>query len=142
MDGKTEAWFIGEVESTGEISTVSIYPEFCQGLLGVEGFSHLIVLYWMHLRDDGANRGTLRVVPRRHEGAPLTGVFASRSPSRPNPIGLAVVNLIEVAGCRLRVSGLDAFEGSPIIDVKPYSPRADSFPEAITPEWAHRGPPT
>ncbi len=142
MIGVGEVRFIGIVESAGEASTVLIYPEFCLGLLGVEGYSHLIVLYWLHLRDDERNRGTVRVTPPRHEGAPLTGVFACRSPSRPNPIGLAVVELEAVEGCRLRVRDLDALKGSPIVDLKPYSPRADSVPDARTPEWSSRGPPT
>lgn len=143
MSQKGEIRFIGEVESASEeSSTVRIYDEFCPGLLGVEGYSHLIVLTWMHLRDDEENRRTLQVTPRRHPGAPLTGVFACRSPSRPNPIGLSVVKLRRIEGCRFVVEGLDAFEGSPLIDVKPYSPRGDAFPEARTPEWALRGPPT
>jgi len=142
MGGGGEVRFIGEVESVGDVSTVRVYPEFTPGLLGVEGYSHIIVLYWMHLRDDEESRGALRVTPRRHEGAPLTGVFACRSPSRPNPIGLTVVKLEAVEGCRLRVSGLDALKGSPIIDIKPYSPRGDSVPDARTPEWALHGPPT
>ena len=142
MDGRGEVRFIGEVESVGETSTIGINPEYCPGLLGVESYSHLIVLYWMHLREDEENRGALQVTPSRHEGAPLTGVFACRSPSRPNPIGLTVVKLDAVEGCRLKVSGLDALEGSPIVDIKPYSPRGDSVPDARTPEWALHGPPT
>jgi tRNA-Thr(GGU) m(6)t(6)A37 methyltransferase TsaA len=142
MGGRGEVLFIGTVESAGEVSTVRIFEEYCGGLLGIEGYSHLFVLYWLHLRDDERNRRTLRVVPRRHEGAPLTGVFACRSPSRPNPIGLTVVRLLSVEGCALKVSGLDAVEGTPVIDIKPYSPRADSIPDARTPEWTLRGPPT
>ncbi len=142
MADKGEVRFIGEVESGGETSTVFIYPEYCSGLLGVQGYSHLIVLYWMHLRDNERHRGTLQVRPPRHEGAPLTGVFACRSPSRPNPIGLSVVELKEMEGCRLRVSGLDALEGSPIVDLKPYQPRADAIPGARAPEWSRHGPPT
>jgi len=142
MGGRGEVRFIGEVESVGDISTIRINPEFCPGLLGVEGFSHLILLYWMHLRDNEENRRALQVTPRRHEGAPLTGVFACRSPSRPNPIALTVVKLESVDGCNLRVSGLDALEGSPIVDIKPYSPRGDAVPDARTLEWADHGPPT
>jgi len=134
--------FIGEVESSEEASTILIYPEYCPGLIGVEGYSHLIVLYWMHLRDSEEQRGTLQVKPPRHEGAPLVGVFACRSPSRPNPIGLAVVEVGGIRGCRLTVRGLDAIVGSPILDLKPYSPRSDSVPDARTPEWSRRGPPT
>lgn len=142
MGGKGEVLFIGTVKSAGEVSTIQIFDEFCEGLLGIEEYSHLIVLYWLHLRDDERNRRTLRVVPPRHKGAPLTGVFACRSPSRPNPIGLTVVRLESRDGCLLRVVGLDAVEGTPIIDIKPYSPRADSVPDAKTPEWTLRGPPT
>lgn len=137
-----EVKFIGEVESTGEPSTIKIYPDFCPGLLGVDRYSHLIVLYWLHLRDNDEHRGVLQVTPPRHRHAPLTGVFACRSPSRPNPIGLTVVELIKRSGCNLTVKGLDALEGSPIIDLKPYNPRGDSVPEARTPEYSNRGPPS
>ena len=141
MNEKSEVRFIGVVESPGELSRVKIFPEFCVGLQGLNNFSHLIILYWFHLRDKEERR-TLRVVPRRHPGAPQVGVFASRSPSRPNPIGLCVVELIKIEDCTLLVRGLDAFEGSPIIDIKPYLPRADSIPGARVPEWMLHGPPT
>ena len=134
--------FVGEVESTGETSTIRIHEECCPALLGIEGYSHLFVLYWMHMRDDESHRGTLRVTPPRHEGAPLTGVFACRSPSRPNPIGLTVVELKSVEGCVLEVSGLDALEGSPVVDIKPYFPRGDSYPGARSPGWSGKGPKT
>ncbi len=140
---RSEVWFIGVVEEvSGDESTIRIYPEYCQGLLGLDAYSHIIILYWLHLRDNEKHRKTLRVIPRRHEGAPLTGVFACRSPSRPNPIGLSVVELLAVEDCRLRVRGLDAFKDSPIIDIKPYLPRADSIPDAKVPKWTLRGPPT
>lgn len=142
MESSATIRFVGKVERAEDISSIRIYPEFCQALLGVEAFSHLIVLYWMHLRDDDSHRGTLQVVPRRHEGAPLSGVFACRSPSRPNPIGHSVVRLEGMDGCRVYVSGLDALAESPIIDIKPYHPRGDSIPEAVVPEWTERGPPT
>jgi tRNA-Thr(GGU) m(6)t(6)A37 methyltransferase TsaA len=70
------------------------------------------------------------------------GVFACRSPSRPNPIGLCVVELVEVEDCFLIVKVLDALKDSPIIDIKPYIPRADSIPEARVPEWTSHGPRT
>jgi tRNA-Thr(GGU) m(6)t(6)A37 methyltransferase TsaA len=139
--GKLE--FIGEVNKCcQEYSEIRIYEKFCLGIKGIESFSHLIVLYWFHLRDSEEQRSTLLVTPRRHEGAPEMGVFGTRSPSRPNPIGLCVVELIEVQNCILRVKGLDAFQGTPVIDIKPYLPRADSIPNAKVPEWTLRGPPT
>jgi tRNA-Thr(GGU) m(6)t(6)A37 methyltransferase TsaA len=93
------------------------------------------VLYWFHLRDNPEHRKTLQVTPPRHEGAPLTGVFACRSPSRPNPIGVTVVKIERIDGCKIIVSGLDALEGSPIIDIKPYNPKSDSVPEAEVPSY-------
>ena len=135
MEDHGNVIFIGTVESTGETSTLRIYPEYCPALLGIERHSHLIVLYWFHLRDDPEHRKTLQVTPPRHEGAPLTGVFACRSPSRPNPLGVTVVKLERIDGCKLIVSGLDALEGSPIVDVKPYNPDSDSVPEAEAPGY-------
>jgi len=142
MSGKGKLRFIGVVESSGELSRVKIFPEFCVGLKVLNNFSHITILYWFHLRDNEEERRTLRVVPRRHPGAPQVGVFASRSPSRPNPIGLCAVELTKIEGCTLLVRGLDAFEGSPIIDIKPYIPRADSVSDARIPEWTFHGPPT
>ena len=113
-----EIRFIGVVEETGELSKVRIFPEFCPGLQRLNDFSHIIILYWFHLRDNENERRTLKVIPRRHPGAPQVGVFASRSPSRPNPIGLCVTELVKIEECALTVRGLDALQNSPIIDVK------------------------
>lgn len=142
MNEKGELKFIGVVESSGELSRVRIFPEFCAGLQGLNSFSHIIILYWIHLRDREDERRVLRVTPKRHPGAPQVGVFASRSPSRPNHIGLCVVELAKVEDCTLIVKGLDAFDESPIIDIKPYISRADSVPDARAPEWTLQGPAT
>lgn len=138
-----ELHFIGVVEKAGEQEAkVRIFKEFCAGLKDIDYFSHLIILYWFHLRDNEEERRTLKVFPRRHAVNVEVGVFACRSPSRPNPIGLCIAKLVKVEDCILTVKGLDAFEGSPIIDIKPYLPRADSIPDARAPEWTRRGPPT
>jgi len=135
--------FIGVVESTGEgVSKVRVYSRFCEGLHLLTMFSHIIILYWFHRRDSEYHRSVLRVVPKRHGAAHEVGVFASRSPSRPNPIGLSVSELLSLEGCLLTVKGLDAEEGSPIVDIKPYIPRADSIPEAKMPNYMLHGPPT
>jgi len=140
---KGEVHFIGAVMKAGEQEAeVQIFREFCPGLKGITGFSHLIILYWMHLRDSEKERKTLLVFPKKHAVNVETGVFACRSPSRPNPIGLCVVELVRVEGCVLRVKGLDAVEGSPIVDIKPYLPRADCVPDARVPEWTTHGPTT
>jgi len=143
MNVKAELCFVGVVEKAGEQEAkVRIFPEFCAGLKGIEGFSHLIILYWIHLHDNEKDRQTLLVFPRKHAVNVETGVFACRSPSRPNPIGLCVAELLKVEECVLTVNGLDALEGSPIIDIKPYIPRADSVPSARVPKWTEHGPST
>lgn len=143
MRGKSECNYIGVVESGDEEEAkVRIFSEFCDGLKGLQEFSHIIISYWFHSRDNEEDRRTLQVIPRRHALDVKVGVFACRSPSRPNPIGLCVVELTKVEKCVLTVKGLDAFVGSPIVDIKPYLPRADSIPNARVPEWTLRGPST
>ena len=128
--------FIGKVTYLeGEHTNVDIFPEFVDGLYKIVDYSHLIILYWFHQRDNDKDRSVLHVIPKRHPGAPEVGVFASRSPSRPNPIGLCVVEVIRIEGYTLTLKGLDAIEGSPIIDIKPYLPRVDLILNAKTPEW-------
>jgi len=140
MSGKAEVKFIGLVKSAGEPSKIEIFPEFFRGIEGLGDLSHVFILYWFHLKDEDKERRTLHVVPRDILAHREWGVFASRSPSRPNPIGLCVVELDKIEGCILTVNGLDALEGSPIIDIKPYVPRADAIPEARVPEWTSHGP--
>ncbi|MEM3618378.1 MAG: tRNA (N6-threonylcarbamoyladenosine(37)-N6)-methyltransferase TrmO [Candidatus Bathyarchaeia archaeon] len=135
---KGEVYFIGVVEKAGDEEVkIRIFPEFCSGLKDVEEFSHLIVLYWFHLRDNEANRRTLIVFPKRHMVNVEKGVFACRSPSRPNPIGLCVVELVKREDCVLTVRGLDAFEGSPVIDIKPYIPSVDFVENVRVPNWVN-----
>jgi len=142
MRSNGEVRFIGRVKNVCELSKIEVFPEFCSGLDSLSDFSHIIVLYWFHLRDDEKERMVLNVVPRRHPGAPQVGVFASRSPSRPNPIGLCVAKLDKIEGCIMTVKGLDAFEGSPIIDIKPYLARGDAVQNSSAPEWTTHGPST
>jgi len=142
MRAEGKVRFIGAVETVNEVSKIKIFPEYLKGLRNIDQFSHLIVLYWLSLRDNEDERRTLSVIPRKHLGAPRMGVFATRSPSRPNPIGLCVVRLLKVEDDGLLVEGLDALEGTPIVDIKPYIPRADVVPDAAVPEWTSHGPGT
>lgn len=98
-----------------EICQIKIRDEFAEALRGIEGASHLIVLYWM----DRARRDVL--ASRTPWSDDIFGVFATRSPSRPNPIGICIVELLERKGNTLFVKGLDAFDGTPVIDIKPFS---------------------
>jgi tRNA-Thr(GGU) m(6)t(6)A37 methyltransferase TsaA len=112
--------FIGVVENVeGDLSTILIYPQYRPGLDGLDTYKRLYIIYWMHKGDKPERRATLRVVPRRHGATEERGVFSTHSPHRPNPLGLTTVELVESKGERLIVRGLDAFEGSPIVDIKP-----------------------
>ncbi len=121
---------------------LEILPQFAPALLGLEGFTHLWVLYWFHANDRPAARAVLQVHPRRDPANPVTGVFACRAPERPNPIGLTACRILKVSGHLLEVAGLDARDGSPILDLKPYIPEGDSIPAAATPEWVQRPRPS
>jgi len=99
---------------------LEILPEFTEGLKDVEQQPHLIVLYWL----DRSNRTALKAIPP-HTGIEH-GVFATRSPDRPNPIGICIVELVRREGNQLFVRGLDALDGTPLLDIKPYSAAIDS----------------
>lgn len=90
-------------------------PQVAQALLGIRPGDHLIVLTWLHRAD----RSVLEVHPRGNPDAPLTGVFATRSPHRPNPIGLHEVSVVAIEEHRLKVAPIEAVDGTPIIDLKP-----------------------
>ena len=98
-----------------ETSEIEIHPAFADGLLQIEKHSHLIVLYWAHL----AKRDLLKTLPPMSKE--IHGVFASRSPGRPNPLSLCIVELLKRDGNILRVKGLDALDASSVIDIKPYT---------------------
>jgi tRNA-Thr(GGU) m(6)t(6)A37 methyltransferase TsaA len=122
----------------GARTFLKIVPELAPALDGIQGFSHIWVFYWFHENDRPEERQVLKVHPRRDPANPLTGVFATRAPVRPNLIGLSACRLLKVSGASLEVADLDAKDGSPILDLKPYIPEGDSHPEAVTPEWVKR----
>jgi tRNA-Thr(GGU) m(6)t(6)A37 methyltransferase TsaA len=110
-----QGWFRPKV-----ISEIEVFKKYEDGLKDIEGFSHLIVLYWMNESKGYALQITTPWDTARH------GLFTTRSPNRPNPIGFAVVDLVERKGNLLRVRGLDAIDNTPLVDIKPYSPTIDS----------------
>ncbi|MFN8446830.1 MAG: tRNA (N6-threonylcarbamoyladenosine(37)-N6)-methyltransferase TrmO [Caldilineaceae bacterium] len=102
------------------VGSVEVDPAYAEGLQDIAGFSHLFLLCHLHR----ASRRALVVTPCLDEQP--HGVFATRSPKRPNPIGLSIVQLLRVEGCLLHVAGLDLLDGTPVLDIKPYIPRFDS----------------
>jgi tRNA-Thr(GGU) m(6)t(6)A37 methyltransferase TsaA len=116
---------------------------FAEAADGLEEFSHIIVLFWAHADVPTEERCSEEPSPIKlhlmgREDLPLLGVFATRCFDRPNPICATTVRLLERTGRVLRVEGLDAFDGSPIIDIKPYVPYLDSAAEVKMPEWMCR----
>ncbi len=109
---------------TQEICTVEVDSAYATGLGNVTGCTHLILLYWM----ERATRGLLVQQPRHADGP--RGTFSLRSPARPNPIALSVVELLGREGNTLQVRGLDCLDGTALLDIKPYYASTDSRPEA------------
>jgi len=101
-EGAPEAW-------------LEVSPPFAEGIQGIEAGQDVIVITWLH----EAVRTKLTVHPRGEPTAPLAGVFSTRSPARPNPLGLHRVTVHEVSGHRLRVSPIEAIDGTPVVDIKP-----------------------
>jgi tRNA-Thr(GGU) m(6)t(6)A37 methyltransferase TsaA len=117
-------------------SRILLDEQWMEALQGLEEFSHIVVVFW--LDRPGQTDVPLRVHPEARDDMPLVGLFATRTPLRPNPIGLTTVELLSVEGTTLRVRGLDAFDGTPVLDIKPYLIRGDLKSEASVPGWLRR----
>lgn len=117
------------------ISDIVIDDSLAESLDGLEEYSHIIVLYWLH-RADTTGRVAAKVHPMGRSDLPLVGLFATRSPHRPNPLGKATVRLLERQGNVLKVKGLDAMDGTPVLDIKPYLPGYDSKDDAKVAPWS------
>jgi len=135
---------IGQVRSTateavdtdwGSVeSQIIVEPPFIPGLRGLEEFSHVVVVSYLH----GASFDAARHLVRRPRGLatmPELGIFAQRAKDRPNPLGITVVQLLEVNAEGIAVRGLDAIDGTPVLDIKPYFPQFDAAPGARVPGW-------
>ncbi len=137
--------FIGQVQPGNAQDprfVLQLQPQLAQGLRGLNGFSHAVVLWWAHQADSAAEREALLYrKPYRHNPDDV-GVFGSRSPSRPNPIGMSVVALAEVddVNAAIYTYFIDTEPGTPIVDIKPYFPASDRVASAATPKWCQHWP--
>ena len=123
--------------SVGAVSELFIDSEF-EGILdGIEDFSHALVLYWAHFVGP-EGRSLTKVHPMGRKDLPLVGIFATCSPARPNPICVSAVRILERQGLTLRVEGLDAIDGSPVVDVKPYLPSYYAIENVKLSDWMNR----
>ena len=122
-----------QIRDKSRISQIIFSEELTEALEGIQDFSHLFVLFWLHKMSDEDKR-IMKVRPRGRRDMPLLGVFATRTPHRPNPIGLTRVKLLGVEGNVVTVQGLDAFDGTPVLDIKPFD-HWDTTDDIRIPEW-------
>jgi tRNA-Thr(GGU) m(6)t(6)A37 methyltransferase TsaA len=115
-------------------SVLAIDERWADGLIGIDSYSHLVVLFALDRAKRRRSVGVARPAEGR-EGAEPVGFFATRTPKRPNPIGIACPRLLRRDGNRLTVTGIDAWPGTPILDVKGYTARDELRPEATMPNW-------
>ncbi|MDA1258515.1 MAG: tRNA (N6-threonylcarbamoyladenosine(37)-N6)-methyltransferase TrmO [Chloroflexi bacterium] len=116
------------------VSEIRLRPDLAAGLRGLESFTHVIVVFWMHASEFDSATHLVRH-HRDRTDMPKTGIFAQRARHRPNPIGITPVRLIGIDGATIRVQGLDAIDGTPVLDVKPHVPAFDRIDEATVPAY-------
>lgn len=125
----------GRVAQERDVVSEIVIAEAFTGILDeIEDFSHCLVIYWAHQVPD-TGRSLVKAHPMGRKDLPLVGIFATCSPARPNPLCATVVKVLEHRGNLLTVRGLDAIDGSPIIDIKPYNPSYYSVGEVRIPPW-------
>jgi len=119
------------------VSEVCFDRDLTPGLAGIEQFSHGLVVFWMHRSSFRADTDLVRR-PRGRDDMPQLGIFAQRAKHRPNPIGVTAVRVVGLRGAVVSVKGLDAVDGTPVLDFKPYVPAFDARGDATVPEWMGR----
>ena len=129
---------IGVVRKADGGARIEIYDEYTDGLLGLEGFSHILVLYWFDQNDTPEKRKTLQVHPRKDSRNPLTGVFATHSPLRPNLIAQTLCKIVVISDNIIEVEEIDAYDGTPVIDIKCYIPGSPEASDVRVPDWVKK----
>ncbi|MBS1914235.1 MAG: tRNA (N6-threonylcarbamoyladenosine(37)-N6)-methyltransferase TrmO [Bacteroidetes bacterium] len=119
------------------VAEIHLYDDLAAGLHGLTDFSHAVIVFLMHHASFDPARHLLRA-PRDRNDMPRTGIFAQRAKHRPNPIGITTVPILGIAPGVLRVRGLDAIDGTPVLDIKPYVPAFDAVENPTVPEWMDR----
>ena len=126
---------VGIVRKTDTAVSIKIFNDYTDALLGLDGFSHIVVLFWFDQNDTAEKRRVLQVHPRKDPRNPLSGVFATHSPQRPNLIGLTVCKIISIHGGSIEIEDIDALDGSPVIDLKCYIPGSVTEKDVRLPDW-------
>ena len=133
---------IGRIHNAkGEPATLEVFEKYVAGLEGLEHCSHVTVLWWFDKNDTPEKRAVLKVHPCHDKRNPLTGVFATHSPMRPNLIAMTICKVLSVKDGVVTIDAIDAFDGTPILDLKPHVPGFDREAEAFrVPKWTGRTP--
>lgn len=129
---------VGVIRKKDDGAFIVIYRKYQSALMGLEQFSHIHVLYWFHKNDTPEGRSMLQVHPCNNTVNPLTGVFATHSPFRPNLIGLSLCRILSIHGSVIRIDDIDAFSGSPVIDIKCYFPPSGPESDVRVPSWERK----
>ena len=116
------------------VTEILIDKKYAEGLDGIEDYSHIIVVYWMNKEEECH----LKHHPQGRKDVPFIGIFACRCPQRPNRVAISTVELVGRKGNIITVKGLDIIDGSPILDIKPYTPQYDKVEKAKVPDWVKR----
>ena len=135
MSESFQVFPVGVIRKREEATWIEIFERYSDALLGLEGFSHVQVLFWFHQNDSAQKRKTQRVHPRKDKNNPLSGVFATHSPLRPNPIGLTLCKIKSIEGLQIKIEDIDAFDGTPVIDIKCYIPGSVAQSDIRLPNW-------
>ena len=133
---------IGRVDASGNPMSLQIDETFRPALEGLAGFSHTVVVFWCHLADTDESRGLLTYEQPYANAPDRLGIFATRSPARPNPIGITAVPILHLdpENGAIHIPFIDAEDGTPILDLKPYQPSFDRIRDVRTPEWCAHWP--
>jgi len=129
---------VGFIRKKDDTVLIEINEDYHHALLGLEQFSHINVLYWFHQNDTPESRNTMQVHPCGIKTNPLTGVFATHSPHRPNLIALSLCKILAVEGTTIRIDQIDALDGSPVIDIKCFFPTKLSRSDVRVPDWERK----
>ena len=136
MSDSFEIFPVGVIRKQKGIVTIEIYEKYKDALMGLDQFSHIMVCSWFHENDTPEKRSRLQVHPRRNETNPLTGIFACRSPVRPNPIAISTCKILSIDENIIHIDTIDSFDGTRVIDIKPCMSKNDLTLEVKVPEWA------
>lgn len=133
---------IGKVKAGEEGTFIELEKAYIKGLKALDGFSHIDVIWWFNDFDNKEARATIETQKPYKKSPEVMGVFSTRSPLRPNPIALTVVNILDIDYERgiIRIPYIDAHDGTPVIDIKPYTPSLDRVESPEVPKWCSHWP--